>query len=216
VSTATKLTAEDRARAAFEQDTADHVLSVKHDDGLYRHLRCGKPGTSVYRFDLVTWPGYLYVGGDVDDFVFARTPDMFLWFEAGSSDARGINPHYWAQKLQSPARRDVTTEYSSDKLKGKIREWLDERCEDLDAAEVASLRTAVSEELLSREELVDETAGLFLVRDFFHDGHAIYEPADWDLRDYTGGFLWACWAIVWAIREYRALKLDSAEGQGRR
>ena len=42
---------------AFAEDVAEHELTVRRDDGLYRHLRFQKPGTWIYGFDLITWPG---------------------------------------------------------------------------------------------------------------------------------------------------------------
>jgi hypothetical protein len=75
---------------------ADHTLEVIRDDGLYRHLRCRKSGTWVYGFDVVTWPGYLTVCGDIGTWVFSRERDMLPWFEA-SGDR--INPGYWSEKL---------------------------------------------------------------------------------------------------------------------
>ena len=66
-------TADALAEAAerFPRDTADHQLTVLHDDGLYRHLRFQAPGTSLYWFDLVTWPGHLSFTGEVDGYTFA-------------------------------------------------------------------------------------------------------------------------------------------------
>jgi len=197
-------TIEDRVRRQFERNTADHELTVVRDDGLYRHLRCQAPGTWSYGFDIVTWPGYLFIGGDVDDFVFARIPDMFEFFGDGTKYSGGINPSYWSEKLQGPRAIDQAERYSSERLRAQIREWCRERCEELDRAEVEDLERAVAEKLLDREELADQTSALFLVRDFEHAGHQIYEPEEWDLREYTQGFLWCCWAIVWAIEQYNA------------
>ena len=41
------------------------TMSIERDDGLYRHLRFKSSGTNTYYFDLVTWPGYLTVTGDM-------------------------------------------------------------------------------------------------------------------------------------------------------
>ena len=82
------------AALRFVTDTADHVFTMLHDDGLYRHAKFAKPGTNIYRFDLVTWPGHLAVAGDMGEYVFKREPDMVPFFAgAGPMDAR-----YWAEK----------------------------------------------------------------------------------------------------------------------
>lgn len=49
---------ETEARERFDVDVAEHKMTVLRDEGLYRHLRFQKPGTSCYYFDLVTWPGH--------------------------------------------------------------------------------------------------------------------------------------------------------------
>ncbi|MFY3739344.1 hypothetical protein ACOS9E_25265, partial [Escherichia coli] len=49
----------------FLLDTAFHRLEIIRDDGFYRHLRMKQPGTSCYYFDIITWPGYLTVTGDM-------------------------------------------------------------------------------------------------------------------------------------------------------
>lgn len=79
----------------FNGNTAEHVMSVLHDDGLYRHLRFSKPGTSIYRFDLITWPGYLTITGDLGTYTFARLEDMLDFFTGY------INSGYWAEKLKN-------------------------------------------------------------------------------------------------------------------
>jgi hypothetical protein len=87
-----------KSRERFEQETAEHEMTVLRDDGLYRHLRFQRPGTSIYWFDLVTWPGRLVICGDCGDLMFSRLRDMFEFFGPDSSrggfeDARwGINP----------------------------------------------------------------------------------------------------------------------------
>jgi hypothetical protein len=196
-------TAEARARQEFERATTEHEVTVLRDDGLYRHLRCQAPGTWIYGFDVVTWPGYLFIGGDVEDFVFARISDMFEFFGDGTKYSKGINPGYWSEKLQGPRRGDLAQRYSPDRLRAQIREWCSERCKELDRAEAEDLKRAIAD-LLDREELADQTSALFLVRDFEHAGHQIYEPEEWDVREYTQSFLWCCWAIVWAIERYKA------------
>lgn len=90
------------------KEFADHKLTIMRDDGLYRHLRCQKPGTWVYGFDIVTWPGYLCVCGDIGTWVFSRERDMVQWFER--MDGR-INPDYWSEKLQDGHERARQTEW---------------------------------------------------------------------------------------------------------
>ena len=53
------------SRERFAKDTATHAMTILRDDGLYRHLRFKRPNTSSYYFDIITWPGYLAITGDM-------------------------------------------------------------------------------------------------------------------------------------------------------
>lgn len=53
------------AAERFTKDVAGHVMTVLHDDGLYRHLRFVQPDRSGYWFEIVTWPGSLAVRGEM-------------------------------------------------------------------------------------------------------------------------------------------------------
>jgi hypothetical protein len=90
--TATTLSVEDEARRRFEAETARHGMIILHDDGVYRHLRfMDEKGSSLYWYDLVTWPGSLAFNGDYGSFVFSRSRDMFEFFprSASSGSTRG-------------------------------------------------------------------------------------------------------------------------------
>ncbi len=67
---------------SFLEAVAKHEMHVLHEDGLYRHIRFKKPGTSCMHFDLITYPGYLVYSGDMGCYVFSRLPDMFELFRA--------------------------------------------------------------------------------------------------------------------------------------
>lgn len=88
----------------FLVDTAFHRLEIIRDDGLYRHLRMKQPGTSCYYFDVITWPGYLTVTGDMGTWTFSRIADMFDFFGPWQD---GINTGYWSEswKLALAAQR---------------------------------------------------------------------------------------------------------------
>jgi hypothetical protein len=85
----------------FAKDVAGHRMTVLHEDGIYRHLRFRHPDSGSYWFDLVTWPGFLSITGDMDAWTFSRTEDMFGFFRGTR-----INPQYWAEKVRA-GRGDV-------------------------------------------------------------------------------------------------------------
>lgn len=103
--------ATERARAHFEEATHGQEMEILHDDGLYRHLRFKAPGTWIYGYDLVTWPGYLAINGDlVSGYTFSRLPDMLRFFASGPD----INPEYWSEKITNHAARAATREYEEE------------------------------------------------------------------------------------------------------
>ncbi|WP_435336104.1 hypothetical protein [Klebsiella pneumoniae] len=109
----------------FLIDTAFHRLEIIRDDGLYRHLRMQQPGTSCYYYDVITWPGYLTVTGDMGTWTFSRIADMFDFFGAWEG---GINTHYWAEKLEAgagcSAREMLAKEYDHDAFCKSLKESL--------------------------------------------------------------------------------------------
>ncbi|MEV7013476.1 hypothetical protein [Streptosporangium sp. NPDC051022] len=105
----------------FRRETADHVMEIKHDDDLYRHLRFMEPKHSSYWFDLITVPGALIFRGDGESFVFSRLPDMFEFFRG---PVGRINPHYWAEKLTSD--RDSVMKYNQGLFEQLVKEHVAE------------------------------------------------------------------------------------------
>lgn len=97
--------------ARFARETAEHVMTVLHNDGLYRHLRFTPQQHGFYWFDLITVPYALIFRGDGESYVFAidATEDMFMLFRKSSYEG-SINPGYWSEKLRSSP--DAATAYS--------------------------------------------------------------------------------------------------------
>lgn len=131
--------------ARFARDTANHVMIVLHDDGLYRHLRFKAPGTGSYWFDLVTWPNRLSFSGGVDGYTFSREQDMFEFFRSHRSAGYSINPDYWSEKVD--AGREAVRAYSEDLLRELISDHLDDVADNY----APGLRAAVEAELLSKD-----------------------------------------------------------------
>lgn len=199
------------SRQRFERDTADHEMAVVRDEDLYRHLRFNAPGTWCMGFDIVTWPGYLVICGDVETYVFAREADMFDWF-LGSREARTeINPSYWSEKLQGDRRgRDISRRYSHDAFRVQMLEWARGECElaDFDGEPMYEglLVEALEREVLA-EHTIHEGEARDRIRELEDDGVITGETWEWELRDFNPWFLWCCHAILWGIRQYRAATL---------
>lgn len=82
--------------ADFASHTTDHELTILRDEGVYRHVRCREPGTGIWGWDIVTWPGYLAMSGDLGSWTFTRESDMLVDFFSGR-----VNVGYWLEKCVS-------------------------------------------------------------------------------------------------------------------
>lgn len=186
----------------FLNEVANHEMTVLIDNGTHRHIRFRRPGTSCMGFDLVTWPGYLAVSGDMGDFMFTRLPDMFEFFrdpQFNVGQPLHINPQYWAQKC----RAGKTEEYSADRFKEAISYRLDE----MEAS--PELRQEVEENVLPAGH-DGEYAAHLAARDFEHDGRQVFPDFwEWRLREHTYHFIWICYAIAWGIRHYDSAKVPA-------
>ena len=77
----------------FLNDVKLHKLSVNLDQGVYRDITVKNPNTVAMHYNITTRPGYLMITGDMGDFIFQRTEDMFGFFRPQSGYQ--INPGYW-------------------------------------------------------------------------------------------------------------------------
>lgn len=195
----------------FRKDVSKHTMKVLLDNGIHRHLRFSDGTFNMY-FEIVTWPGNLAVSGDMGCFVFARIEDMFEFFR---SDKLKINLEYWHEKLEAVKRHGGSTCYNSDLFTKRVNEYVQQFIEDeeCDEDQAKELREEIKENVLyyaddsehdARKALndfeytidgFDEDIGGY--RDF-----KFYDTWEWDLEDYTYHYIWACYAIVWAIQQY--------------
>lgn len=191
--------------ARFAEDVVNHMMTVEMDNGVHRCLYFGRPGSGAYSFRVVTWPGHLYIGGDCDDFVFTRLRDMFEFFR---SDSGRVNLGYWAEKLSAEAKGRGAYVFSPDLYRAEIvrryRDWLRDCGGEYSSEQRHELRQRIRDEVLSRAD-DGESMAFDAAYQFEWDGDAFFHDF-WDsnLKDYTPGFIWCCYAIVWAIRQYDA------------
>lgn len=183
----------------FAQDTKQHQLEIRHDDGLYRHLRFKIPRSSLYWFDLVTWPGCLSFTGDFNGFTFMRLQDMFEFFRA---DYGVINPGYWSEKVVS-GHNEIQT-YSPGMLKKLVTEHFVEDVRDGTAPR--GLGKAIHRDILDDSDLCDLEGAYDLLRNFEYKGYRFEDSWEWNLREFDWQFLWCCHAIRWGISQYDIIK----------
>jgi hypothetical protein len=174
----------------FQSDIAEHAMTIIRNDGVYRHIRFAKPGTSCMHFDLITWPGYLCYTGDMGTYVFTRLRDMFEFFRRSDSDKKySIDMRYWGEKVEAADKCGGIKKFSPEKFKARIKEWIDDHEEsrkpdpdDFDeespsssddprchARAYAELRAAVQDEVIHCADDGDVRA-FDAANDFRHDG----------------------------------------------
>ena len=117
-----------------------------------RHISFTRNGSSVYRFDLITWPGHLCITGDCGTYVFRRLTDMFEFFRAeGSRTTKklAINPYYWGEKLESIGTNAGYREFDSKSFQDRVKSNFEEMWDGEDGAIKNECWIDVEESVLS-------------------------------------------------------------------
>ena len=211
--------------ARFRVETAEHRMEIIKDDGLHRHLRFRKPGTYCMGFDIVTWPGYLAITGDMGASVFSRLEDMFQFFRASErshaeTDGLYINRSYWAEKLV--ANDGEAKEFEEDRFTQYVKDIFDQHIEEKSdddgkaPAWAGELWEDIESELLS-QCVCDTGQALGAMQDFKPDSNVygdftfgeVWESA-LALEDYTWHLIWRMYAVAYAVLAYDAAKTEVA------
>lgn len=211
----------------FERDVEQHQMTVIRDDGANRHLSFRKPGTSIYWFDIITWPGHLCINGDCGTYVFRRLPDMFEFFRSdkhkGQEEGRlYTNPQYWTEKLVAASANgrhlSGVEELDMPGFKRMVMEEIDEYMEVKDGNPFGGeLVTEVKRDLNYEVfgDLYDSTPineahrriyEFSFVDPATNKTHHPFEGTESVPKNYTFHVMWNLYAIAWAIRHYDALK----------
>lgn len=204
-------TSEQQAARYFAASTRNHEMTILHDDGVYRHIRCAAPGTGIWSWNLVTWPGHLAIGGDLESFTFSREHDMFDFFRL---HGEGINPRYWAEKITNHDARKATRKFDERKAtRAVVEEFLAQRHHiDGPAADAwLDLRLHVIDEIHSFDESLFHDA----VNGWGCDGFEFTDTYEWDVQDWNCHYLYACHAIAWGVAKYREAKAEQRQAQER-
>jgi hypothetical protein len=175
--------------------TKDHQLEIIKDDGVYRHIRFGKPDSVIYSYNLITWPGHLCFTGDIGGtFVFSRVEDMFTFFNHDD-----INPSYWSEKVKA----GITEEFSYKKFEEAVYSYLDN--DEYTDEELEEINADIKDHLLYVDQ--NEIRCFDWAMDYsfhFPDGRHFEFCDFWEnnCREYTFSFIVTCYAIVKAVKEY--------------
>jgi len=200
---------ENAGNADFLRDVATHELTIIRNEGLYRHLRFSRPGSSCMYFDLITWPGHLCYTGDMGTYVFQRTKDMLEFFRRDSREDLSINPGYWSEKVlaadggRSPG---CVFEYDHQKYLDAVLEYQGGWLEGLSEEHQAELKEAVWDDVLHWADESDEHGNYQRVHEFDATvGGTNYQFTDFferSTRRFTDRYIWCCRALVWGIGKF--------------
>lgn len=222
----------ERTKESFLKDVGSHKATIVLDNGVHRHIHCSS-GSCCYHFDIVTYPGHLVVSGDMGDFVFQRTSDMFEFFRPNGNynEKNWINISYWGEKLQASSVRGQSKfeVFDGDLILPSVIEHLEEYCEDLDREfdmylaknsnpeykDVESFTAAFKKEVKDyfdyHEDELNEQQYVSVFESFESDiidnNDLLCEWYEWvETEKVSSNYIWCCYAIVWAIKQYDEIK----------
>jgi hypothetical protein len=194
----------------FARDTAEHEMTILHDDGLYRHIRFERKDSSGYWFSLTSWPQKLAVNGSVGTYVFSRMEDMFEFIRTSCST--GVPNHtYWDEKIVAAGEPAIT--YSMDLLEKEVAEYFVETEAEKHWPGVTEAWNEKVNGFLAEYDTTNEHGARHALHDFTYkpddapDGgepFQFYDTQDWTLQDYDWKYLWCCHAAMWGISQYDA------------
>lgn len=196
----------------FLKDVAHHQLTVNLDQDLFRDLTVMKPNSGDMHYHITTRPGYLMFTGDMGSFVFTRLSDMFDFFR--DKDGYDINPGYWEEKLEAVDSRGGVKEFSADEAKQILTEHLQDHLAGIDSGDYDKDQSDAEESKEAIQDLIDcaeddQHEFIQKLRDWdseYAGGLDVDCWWEWDFNDHTYRYIWACFAIVHAIKLYDAHK----------
>ncbi|MFE2558299.1 hypothetical protein ACFXGT_20175 [Streptomyces sp. NPDC059352] len=186
----------------FAAESVDGKLTVRRDDGLYRHLEVEMPKSSAYWFEVMTWPGALAITGHTGSHIFRRDEDMLAFFRTcmGTGTTWEVDTRYRAEKVQPHGERDVQA-YAEHRVRAYIKQAAEEA-----EAKHPGLVAEVEEELFDRYSSADlETeAGAKAALAAFEFNGFRFDTTGWEFTEYDYWFLYTCQALAWTVAQYDA------------
>jgi hypothetical protein len=182
----------------FLENVKDHVMTILKDDGLYRHIQFQRKDSRSLAFELVTWPDYLSYSGDMGNYVFCRTPDMFNFFTT-----KDINTYYWAEKVTAESVfGNGIREFSVENFRENILQTIRE---NLNLEEGEPIPEDALNEVRSLLHCEDEYECVATFREYQDDPSSQFSFQDFwqcSCQEKTYYFIWCCYAIRWGVEQY--------------
>jgi hypothetical protein len=199
----------------FLNDVKLHELTVNLDQGVYRDITVKNPNTVEMHYNITTRPGYLMITGDMGDFIFQRTEDMFGFFRPQSGYQ--INPGYWGEKVEA----GEVSEFDIDTANSSVQQYLTNFLEDLDLSDPDD-RNKSKQALEAVTDFISGNQGMGEF-EFWENINSWdeSEAGGLELTDFfearttkaTFHYIWCCYAIVHAIKLYDAYVDESLKEQ---
>jgi len=191
----------------FLNDVKDHKFSILKEDGLYRHIRLKRPESSTYRFDILTWPGYLCITGDMGCLTFSRVEDMVEFFGMDDNDFNKkhvINPSYWEEKIQSISKfGGPSKEFDNDTFRENVIQRISDYYEDDEEKKKECLEEIQDQVFYYMEDEHPQSIYQKLY-EFNFKNFSFDESPNGEI--YTFHYIWILYAIVYGITEYKKFK----------
>lgn len=189
----------------FLKDIKNHKIHIVKDDGIHRHIKCND-GSSTFSFEIVTFPGYLAIVGDMGSYTWWRVLDMFAFFRR---DDLSINDYYWLQKLETVDRTCGSNVFSMDALREAVLGYCESWFEDISEDKAKKIWDEVYDRVISVEYSNEYEARESMNNFACEVGGRTYEFTDlWEHSFTRPSFhvIWCMYAIVWAIARYDEAK----------
>ena len=185
----------------FLKLTERHLMLPVMDNRHHRHLRFQRQDSLDAHFDIVTWPGRLCISGDRGCYVFGGQLDMMSVFRAPDRDTipagvtLPVKLDEWQAMLVSEDTVRGTETFDPEMFAAEVHGFLDE------AGATDAVRAAAVADVIS-EASMGEISAMTAVEGFNKDGFQFPDASEFDCHSYSRGFLFCCYAIVWAIGFY--------------
>jgi len=191
----------------FMAEMAKHTLTIKQDDGHYKHLVMAEAGEFENAFEVIAFPHHIMITGDMGTYCFSRTLDMMKWFIKDGDKAIAspqIELHRWYSKLVSTDSYLGAKKKSLTLAKQEVEQNRDFYINEY--PDQASIINSAFDDLIDYAEMGVEMLLIEMYGfSFTIDGNEHQPFTDFEadtVEAYVSQFAWCCYAINFAIGEY--------------
>jgi len=173
----------------FLNDITEHVIEKKSSPSDYAQVwMCSRPNSGIFRFYVCSLPGFLFVYGDLGEFVWRRCEDMLYWAESaiGSLD-------YFSEKVPDTiVIREEKPELIEEWFKEFPEEWSEYN--ELTWGETQQEKLDDIRNTWENYGIAEDFKAALYESDFCRDHEGIPET-EW----YTYHYLWIIEGLKWFL-----------------